>query len=120
MTGNGPAGKKQHEKPHDEFRHAVEARRRRKMRALRHGDRSVWFGLGMFGVVGWAVVVPALLFTALGIWLDSTLKRQYSWTLMLLVIGVMAGCLNAWFWVNRERREIEKEQRNYKEDKDAS
>jgi ATP synthase protein I len=30
---------------------------------------------------------------------------------MLLVIGVGLGCVNAWFWVSRERRDIEAERR---------
>ena len=30
----------------------------RKIRARRQEDKGVWFGLGMFGLVGWAVAVP--------------------------------------------------------------
>ena len=37
---------------------------------------------------------------------------MYSWTLMLLGVGVILGCLNAWFWVSKERQIIEKERRN--------
>ena len=34
---------------------------------------------------------------------------------MLLIIGIMLGCLNAWFWVTRERKMIEedKEEQGY-------
>jgi ATP synthase protein I len=39
---------------------------------------------------------------AFGIWIDTTWDSPYSWTLMLLFIGVMVGCLNAWYWVKRE------------------
>jgi ATP synthase protein I len=42
------------------------------------------------------VVVPTLLGTALGIWLDNHNPGTHSWTLMLLVIGLVIGCLNAW------------------------
>jgi ATP synthase protein I len=76
----------------------------RKLRARREKDRSVWFGLGMFGLVGWSVAIPTLIGIALGIWIDTTWSSPYSWTLMLLFIGVMVGCLNAWYWVNRESR----------------
>jgi ATP synthase protein I len=82
----------------------VEAGERRKMKAREEGDRGVWFGLGMFGLVGWAVAVPTLIGTAVGLWLDKQLESTRSWTLMLLVIGVILGCLNAWFWVKRESR----------------
>jgi ATP synthase protein I len=76
----------------------------RKVRARRAGDRSIWFGLGMFGVVGWSVAVPTLLGLALGIWIDSNYPTQYSWTLMGLLIGLLVGCLNAWYWLNSEGR----------------
>jgi ATP synthase protein I len=74
----------------------------RKLRARGQADRSVWFGLGMFGLVGWAVAIPTLLGIALGFWLDRKLSGRVSWTLTGLVVGVVLGCLNAWFWVERE------------------
>jgi ATP synthase protein I len=60
--------------------------------------------LGMFGLVGWAVAIPTLIGIAVGIWIDKRWPSPYSWTLMLLVIGVVVGCLNAWYWVRRESR----------------
>jgi ATP synthase protein I len=99
------------------FRREVEAKQKRKLRAQRHRERKVWFGLGMFGLVGWSVALPALAFIALGVWLDALSAGGYSWTLMLLVVGIGVGCLNAWFWVSKERREIEKERRNTSEEK---
>ncbi|MEO1291285.1 MAG: AtpZ/AtpI family protein [Pseudomonadota bacterium] len=79
----------------------------RKRKAREEGDRGVWFGLGMFGLVGWAVAVPTVLGTALGLWLDAETVagpggRQTSWTLALLLAGVALGCVNAWYWVSRE------------------
>jgi ATP synthase protein I len=73
----------------------------RRIRGLTDPDRSVWFGLGMFGVVGWSVAIPTLIGTALGIWIDNNWPSQISWTLMLLIAGVMLGCLNAWYWVRK-------------------
>lgn len=75
----------------------------RKLRARREPD-GVWFGLGMFGLVGWSVAIPTLLGIALGVWLDGKLHDRYSWTLMGLAVGIVLGCLNAWFWVQREGR----------------
>ncbi|HKL48338.1 MAG TPA: AtpZ/AtpI family protein [Desulfuromonadales bacterium] len=102
------------ENPEDreDFRRKVEAKQQRKLRALHHRERKVWFGLGMFGLVGWSVALPALAFIALGIWLDAAFSQGYSWTLMLLVVGIAVGCLNAWFWVRKERDEIERERHN--------
>ncbi|MFP4088437.1 MAG: AtpZ/AtpI family protein [Desulfobacteraceae bacterium] len=74
----------------------------RKLRARQEGDRGVWFGFGMFGLVGWSVSIPTLIGIALGVWIDKTWPSRYSWTLMGLIIGVLIGCLNAWYWVKRE------------------
>jgi ATP synthase protein I len=100
-------GRKNSDKQTDEaFRSGIRHSQERKLRARREGDQGVWFGLGMFGIVGWSVAVPALLAIALGIWIDTRFDNQYSWTLMLLVVGVAVGCLNAWFWISREGRNI--------------
>lgn len=76
----------------------------RKLRARQEKTRGVWFGLGMFGMIGWSVAAPALLCVALGIWIDAQWPSRFSWTLMLLLMGIGLGCLNAWFWITRERR----------------
>jgi ATP synthase protein I len=60
--------------------------------------------MGMFGLVGWSVAIPTLAGIALGVWVDTRWPGPYSWTLMLLVIGVGLGCLNAWYWIKRESR----------------
>jgi ATP synthase protein I len=83
---------------------AVGRKESRKEKARREKDRSLWFGLGMFGLVGWSVAIPTLIGIAVGIWVDSTGSSPYSWTLMLLFMGVLVGCLNAWYWVKRESR----------------
>ena len=99
----------------EELSETVGAKEARKKRARRQKDRSVWFGLGMFGLVGWSVAIPTLVGIALGVWIDLKWPSRYSWTLMLLIIGVILGCLNAWFWVARERKIIgeDKEEQGY-------
>lgn len=84
------------------FQEEVGGREERKIKAREEGDRSVWFGLGMFGLVGWSVAIPTLMGVALGVWIDKTWPGPRSWTLMCLIIGVLTGCLNAWYWVKRE------------------
>ena len=82
----------------------VGAREDRKIRARQEKDRDVWFGLGMFGLIGWSVAIPTVIVIAVGIWIDAKWPSSYSWTLMFLIIGVIVGCLNAWYWVRRESR----------------
>ncbi|WP_101069009.1 AtpZ/AtpI family protein [Roseovarius salinarum] len=82
------------------------ARRAERMRESRkRHDRSPLYGIGMFGLVGWAVAVPTLLGVALGLWIDARVDSDMSWTLALLLAGVALGCLNAWYWVQREGRD---------------
>ena len=87
----------------------IGAKAARKLRA-RKSTQGVWFGLGMMGLVGWAVVVPTLLGAALGIWLDKHHPGKHPWTLALLVVGLAVGCLNAWHWVAKEDKAMREEQ----------
>jgi ATP synthase protein I len=84
---------------------AVGRKAERKLRARRTGRRGVWFGLGMFGLVGWAVALPTVAGVALGLWLDARFPSRISWTLSLLLLGALLGSLNAWYWVARESRD---------------
>lgn len=76
----------------------------RRRRARNRPERSLWFGLGMFGLVGWSVAIPTILGIAAGIWLDRLWPGRISWTLTLLFLGVIFGCMNAWYWIERERQ----------------
>ena len=88
----------------DRFSDRVERKERRKLQARQRKHEGMWFGVGMFGLVGWSVVLPTLIGVALGMWIDAKWPSQYSWTLMMLFAGVVAGCVNAWYWVKRESR----------------
>jgi ATP synthase protein I len=79
----------------------------RRIKARQSGPRSVWFGMGMFGMVGWTVAVSTLLGVALGVWIDRTWPGRYSWTLTLLFAGLLAGLMNAWYWIRKESRDDE-------------
>ena len=74
----------------------------RKAQARKERRYGIWFGLGMMGLVGWAIAVPTLIGIALGVWLDASWPQQFSWTISLLFIGVVLGALNAWWWLLRE------------------
>ena len=84
------------------FEEAVERKARRRMKARREKDRGIWFGLGMFGLVGWTVAIPSIIGLAIGLWIDSQTGSRYSWGLMGLLAGVLLGCIGAWRWVKRE------------------
>ena len=53
------------------FSRQVGAQAARKLKAQRGAKRSIWFGLGMSGLIGWSVTVPTLIGAALGIWVDK-------------------------------------------------
>jgi len=89
---------------HEEFIRAVGGKEARKLRARREPDRGPAFWVGMFGLVGWSVAIPTVLGIALGVWLDKRFPGQISWTLTMLVAGVLLGCWNAWYWVQKESR----------------
>ena len=91
------------------FAGQVGAKAARKLKARRSGVPGVWFGLGMTGLVGWSVAVPTLAGAALGLWLDKHHPGRHSWTLALLMAGLMIGCLNAWHWVAKEDKAMREE-----------
>jgi ATP synthase protein I len=81
----------------------------RKLKAQRAGVQRPWFGLGMLGVIGWSVTVPTLLGAMLGLWLDRHHPGAHSWTLALLVAGLILGCANAWHWISDQNAAIHQE-----------
>ena len=94
------------------FSRRVGARAALKLRARRNAAQGVWFGLGMMGLIGWSVVVPTLAGAGLGIWLDRHHPGQHSWTLTLLIVGLVLGCVNAWAWVSKQDREMAEEEKD--------
>lgn len=89
------------------FAVAVGAQAARRARARRSSGKGIWFGLGTMGLIGWSVAIPTLLGAALGGWLDHSHPGARSWTLALLVAGLVLGCLNAWHWVAVEQANLE-------------
>jgi ATP synthase protein I len=103
------------------FTTEVERKEALMIRGRREKGETVWFGLGMFGIVGWSVAIPTLIGVAIGLWIDKTWPSQFSWTLMLLIGGVMIGSLNAWYWVRKSGRwgEMEPEDEDEEKRKDG-
>lgn len=82
----------------------------RKLKSRRNASQKAWFGLGMMGLVGWSVAIPTLIGIFVGVWIDSTGKSRYSWTFMLLIAGIVIGCLNAWHWLSKEEKDLRDEE----------
>jgi ATP synthase protein I len=89
--------------PEKRFADEVRLKAERKLASQRHGSNDVWFGLGVTGSVGWSVAVPAVLGALLGLWLDRRYPGKHSWTLALLIGGIVLGCANAWRWISRQK-----------------
>lgn len=84
----------------------VDEKIKRRLKAEREKDKSIFFGFGMFGMVGWSVAIPTVIFTLIGRWLDMVRvgRENISWTLTGLFIGLIVGSIIAWRWVNKEGR----------------
>jgi ATP synthase protein I len=88
------------------FVREVTTKAARKLKAQRAAKQPVWFGLGMLGTIGWSVAVPTLAGALLGAWWDRHHPGPHSWTLALLILGLMLGCANAWHWVSTEDKSM--------------
>ena len=96
--------------PEAAFSQQIASDAARKLKRQREHGTGVWYGLGMTGLIGWSVVVPTLLGALLGLWLDQHHPGGRSWTLALLIGGLVLGCANAWLWVAREDKQMHKPQ----------
>lgn len=103
---NKDQSKPNSESPSTNFSRRIQTKAALKLKAKRSSANTIWFGLGMMGVIGWSIVIPTLLGIALGTWIDKTYSSGYSWTLMLLFIGLLIGCANAWYWLKKEDRQM--------------
>ena len=93
--------------------HFVEKVRRRarlRHRARQRAGESIWMNLSKLGAVGWTVALPVVLGAALGIWLDSRFPDHVSWTVMLIFLGLLIGCLQAWTWISQQSEVDEEEE----------
>lgn len=102
MTKSSPGLPEMKDKPTEKLVEQIGSRARRKQKAREQTERTIWFGFGMFGLVGWSIAIPTILGIVLGVWLDNQWPGKHSWTLTFLFIGVALGCLNAWYWVKQE------------------
>lgn len=101
---------------HSEFQKQVNDKERRKLKAKMQKKQSVWSGFSVFGLIGWSVAVPTVLFVLIGIWLDEHYHSERSYTLVLLIAGLCLGCLNALYWLDKKITELQEEEEELKEE----
>jgi ATP synthase protein I len=73
----------------------VESKQNRIIRA--RGSRNpILNSLLLMGSVGWSVTVPTLVGAAAGMWIDNHYSSRISWSAILIISGLLIGCVNAW------------------------
>ena len=80
----------------------VASRQERMVRA-RGQKEAIWSSIAILGVVGWSVSVPTLIGVAAGLWMDHHWPSRFSWTLILLLVGLVLGCAHAWLRVKGDQ-----------------
>lgn len=103
----------------NDFVRIIERVEERKLKARRKPKRSIWLGLGLMGMVGWSVAVPTVGGVALGIWLDRIYPQSFSWTLTMLIGGLMFGCLMAYNWIKKETDSIDEKDDDENQNQDT-
>lgn len=79
------------------------SRQAKRMKSTRdHPPPSPLRGIGTFGMIGWSIVVPTVGGAFLGGWLDRIAPQAFSWTIALILGGVVVGGFIAARWMNKE------------------
>jgi len=89
-----------------DFGAEIASKETRKLNARKENPQSIYMGFGVFGLIGWSVVLPTLLGALLGIWIDERFAGSRSYTLIFLLAGLLLGCLNAANWIAKENKKI--------------
>lgn len=87
---------------HDKTAEDISDRARRIKAARDDPGPSPLRGVGTFGMIGWSIAVPTVGGAFLGLWLDRVAAQDFSWTIALILAGVVLGSLIAGAWVGKE------------------
>ena len=79
-------------------------------------DRTVYQSLTMIFQFGINMVVPIVMMTALGVWIDSKYEKGY-FTIVFFVIGAVAGGQNVYRMAKSIYSTPQKEKKEEKEEK---
>ncbi len=74
----------------------------REQLAREEPEPSLGSRLGQIGILGWSIVLPALLGVVLGRWLDHHYGEGIFFTAPLLMLGAAFGLWSAWRWMHRQ------------------
>ncbi len=58
--------------------------------------------LGQIGVLGWTIVIPALIGLFAGRWLDKAFHSGVFFSAPLVMLGAALGLWFAWKWMSRQ------------------
>ena len=86
----------------DEFETSVRRQRVLIEKGRREKGESFWGYVGLIGAVGWGIVLPMIIGVGVGLWLDRRFGGGSKLTLLLLLLGLSVGCVNAWRTITRE------------------
>lgn len=75
------------------------AERLRRSRSKR--KESALLGFSVFGIVGWSIAVPTVAGALLGHWLNQVAPQKFSWTIALILGGVVVGVIIAIRWLSK-------------------
>ena len=79
------------------------ARQAKRMKSTRDNPGpSPLRGIGTFGMIGWSIAVPTVGGAFLGLWLDRVTPQGFSWTIALILGGVVIGAFISASWINKE------------------
>lgn len=81
---------------HKDLDDAIARQRARREQWKREGERSLARNLAMVGTLGWLVVIPTLIGTFVGRWLDRMTGMGVTFTSALMCLGLIAGSYLAW------------------------
>ncbi len=86
----------------ENFRHQAIKKEARKLKARQKNGVNAWWGFSLFGLIGWSVALPALIGVFIGLWLTHHYACSNTVTLVLLLAGIIVGCVCALILVARE------------------
>lgn len=82
---------------------AIRRRAERMQKTRKEPKYSALSGLGVFGVIGWSIAIPTVAGAFLGVWLNRVAPQSFSWTIALILGGVVVGALVSWSWIDKTR-----------------
>ena len=96
----------------------IHQRAKRLERMRQKKTASPLTGLSAFGVIGWTVAVPTVAGAFLGRWLNQHYPQSFSWTLALIMAGLVLGIIYAWEWIAQAQKKVLEEEQQAEEKQD--